>query len=241
MQDSDCIVSLKIEQPTFIYPQYSENTGPPRPHDPFGDNGIVLSTVTDEGSALPPNVIMCHNDVPPLKDSQKQTGQERVDSHSLLMSPFHNTADGLLPSSTDICCWWDANRFTSPPLSAPILYKARENTFGGLGCFCGYPCALAWLQDHPSCHRYIPLLRFMRQNQSDTLNVTPLRPAPPREMLKMFGGSMSIEEFRQDPARGEMRMVHVPNMYAIKVHAENRNDTWAESSSVLQFLRSKKK
>lgn len=239
----DLKVSLKINVPKFAYPQDLEEAVRDetlcRPHDPLADNGIVLPAYYGADPVVDDNVVRCHNDI--LINNQVPI--DDLSDPALLLGSFFNSSDGGLPKKTDICCWWDANQFETPPISAPMSYNSNDDSFCGHGCFCGFPCALAWLQDHPARQKYIPLLRFMRQKQSDVLVTDPLLPAPPRELLKMFGGSLSIEQFRNDPFStgvGKCRTVHVSNMHPLKIQVQDRDVPVVESSRILQLLRSKR-
>ncbi len=241
-KDSDSIVSLNIQTPKYVYPPVLDAGLPTltRAHDPFADNGILLPGVSGETPiSSTPSVVLCFNDV---QDYSVPAVKKRSDDKSLLLSSFFDDGSTkCLPKRTNVACWWCCHRFDTPPIGAPFEYKHVEDVFGGCGCFCSFPCALAWLQDHKACHKYIPLLRFMRQKQTDVLLGDDIRVAPPREMLSMFGGSLSIEEFRADNCDySGLRMVHVPNMYPIEMRAEDRNRTMIESSSVLQFLKLKR-
>lgn len=237
-RESESIVSLTIQAPKYMYPkpldEVDSKEDAPRPHDPLTDNGILLSSIS-ERTAAKDFAVRCYNDVPMACRRVNVTQKDRA----LLLAPFFQ--DGL-PKTTDVSCWWCCHKFSTPPIGAPFVYKHVEDMFGGCGCFCGFSCALAWLQDHQACHKYIPLLRFMRQKQTNAVASEGIKPAPPREMLAMFGGSLSIEEFRDESSQFcGLRMVHVPNMFPIEIRVEDRSATSAESSSVLQFLRNKTK
>lgn len=102
------------------------------------------------------------------------------------------------PSSSSIYCWWCCHPFSGAPCSLPVEYK--NNTFNVLGIFCSPECAAAYnFDDHSAgCdlwERY-SLLNFLYRKVYSDKHIK-IKLAPPRQTLKIFGGSLSIKEFRQ--------------------------------------------
>lgn len=102
------------------------------------------------------------------------------------------------PSSSSIYCWWCCHPFSGAPCSLPVEYK--NNTFHVLGIFCSPECAAAYnFDDHSAgCdlwERY-SLLNFLYRKVYSDKHIK-IKLAPPRQTLKIFGGSLSIKEFRQ--------------------------------------------
>ncbi len=135
-------------------------------------------------------------------------------------------------------CWWDAHPFEGPSVRLPTRYDSKTDTFYGIGHFCGFECAFAYMNDTAffSLRRehYTGLLNTLfsrlvkpkvehddlkaqktttpRKNnltrpfprEPDTPKDIPrslnVRPAPPRMVLKLFGGELDIEEFRSTHA-----------------------------------------
>ncbi len=101
------------------------------------------------------------------------------------------------PSSTSIYCWWCSHPFDGPPCALPSNYC--NNTFIVKGVFCSPECAAAYnFQDTNSgedlWERY-SLLNFLYRKIYNDNNIK-IKLAPPKETLKIFGGSLSIKEFR---------------------------------------------
>ena len=102
--------------------------------------------------------------------------------------------------TTDIACWWCCHKFDNIPIGLPEKYL--NNTFYLHGCFCSFNCAHAYnidLNDNRVWER-LSLLNYYysKVNKSDNINEYILNPAPPRQILKLFGGTISIEEFRKN-------------------------------------------
>ena len=102
-------------------------------------------------------------------------------------------------SSTSVYCWWCCHPFNGPPCGLPNEYK--DGTFYVDGIFCSPECAAAWnFSDINSSYdlweRYTLLNYLYRKVYSD--NSVKIKLASPRPCLKIFGGSQTIKEFRQN-------------------------------------------
>ncbi len=99
------------------------------------------------------------------------------------------------PEQTNIHCWWCCHQFDGPPCTLPEYI--RRDKFYVSGCFCSFNCAASYnfnKNDNGVWERYT-LLNLMYKKLYNT-NFVKIEMAPPREVLKMFGGYMDIEEFR---------------------------------------------
>ena len=101
------------------------------------------------------------------------------------------------PSSTTIHCWWCSHPFEGPPCALPCDYK--DNIFKVYGVFCSPECAAAYNFDDVNTgydlwERY-SLLNFLYRKIYSNNNIK-IKIAPPRQTLKIFGGHLSINEFR---------------------------------------------
>lgn len=101
------------------------------------------------------------------------------------------------PTFTSVYCWWCAHPFNGPPCSLPCDYK--NGTFKVSGIFCSPECAAAYnFSDTNSgsdlWERYSLLNYLYRKVYSD--NNIKIKLAPPRQTLKIFGGNLTIKDFR---------------------------------------------
>jgi hypothetical protein len=106
------------------------------------------------------------------------------------------------PESTNIYCWWCCHQFTGTPCAMPEYYK--KDKFYVSGCFCSFNCAASYSfskNDNNIWERY-SLLNLMYKKLYHQ-KFTKINMAPPREVLKIFGGYMSIEEFRENSLKNE--------------------------------------
>lgn len=100
----------------------------------------------------------------------------------------------------DCCCWWCTHPTPNQPIHLPHSYS--EGVFQVTGYFCSFNCALAYSLDRRDTASFqrSNLLCMMYNLYMTDSTVSSLVPAPPRELLKRFGGWMTIEEFRQSSA-----------------------------------------
>ena len=114
---------------------------------------------------------------------------------NILYEFMDSNKEKVWPEKTNIHCWWCCHSFTNTPCSLPYQYK--KNKFHVKGIFCSFNCAASY---NFSCHdndiyeRY-SLLHLMYKKLYYRKFIK-INLAPPRESLKMFGGYLDIEEFR---------------------------------------------
>lgn len=115
------------------------------------------------------------------------------------------------PTSSSYACWYDCHTFETTPVGIPQLLIG--DTFYCHGNFCSYNCALRYLcpdDEDDLSQRNTNADCFSGDDHSDKLQLLELQcrletslgfdesltKAPKRLCLKLFGGTMSIIEFR---------------------------------------------
>lgn len=120
------------------------------------------------------------------------------------------------PLRTNILCHHCCYSFEGVPVPLPQSYDALRKVYHCRGNFCSWQCAKAYnnLQTPPSGrgnrNMYISLLahrtwvkyRKTRGSTEENLAMRTyamslIHPSPPREVLKVFGGKLSIDQFRE--------------------------------------------
>jgi hypothetical protein len=125
-----------------------------------------------------------------------------------------------LPTKTDIACFWCCHSFQTAPFAIPS--HILDEVWFMYGNFCSAECAAAYLlkekiDSHVHWERYA-LLNSLYSDDARVPIGAPhgIRPAPPREVLRMFGGSMDISEYRSIVHEKRLRIdVLTPPMVSI--------------------------
>lgn len=108
------------------------------------------------------------------------------------------------PESTSFACWHCCHGFEGVPIPIPKSKRLGENdalsTYTVYGIFCSCNCAVAYILERNTYDQQLLLMRFkemmIRVFQLSSSDVFALEPAPPRIFLTMFGGPLTVEEFR---------------------------------------------
>ena len=182
-----------IENKLFTYkPGLDE----PEPYDPDFDNISAVNTQCSNEKYEPIENV---NQIP---QEQSITRQPKTDIR-LKNRRVYTSMQKFLnewPTSTDVCCFWCCHQFTNSPCAIPERYI--NNVFKVDGCFCSFNCAAAYLfsteiTNYSMWEKY-SCLNLLMKTVNHNCYAKSIRPAPPREALKMFGGYMTIDEFRQN-------------------------------------------
>lgn len=93
-------------------------------------------------------------------------------------------------------CWWCCHPFEWDSLHFP--YALKNDTFYTTGHFCSWGCMKAYAIDKNKLGEceYITLMRKKVEGK-----ITPVRRAPSRYCLELFGGTVNIESFRSGTPR----------------------------------------
>jgi hypothetical protein len=125
-----------------------------------------------------------------------------------------------LPDKTDVFCFWCCHSFDSMPCVIPSDIK--EGIWNVYGNFCSPECAVAYLfqerlDSNVQWERYAMLNSLYRKDiEIQGGAATGIRSAPKREVLRIFGGSIDIREFRAVLHEKKLRLdVLTPPMVSI--------------------------
>lgn len=197
----------------------------PRPYDEDHDEFAYLEGVqegTGVGSDLGPSEsesiverTKIEEEVPVQKSRLPNNYSEK------LMVLFQDSnRSQVLPIKTDIACFWCCHSFPTSPVAIPS--HILDEVWYMYGNFCSPECATTYLMkekidSHIQWERYA-LLNSLYQEDAQVPLGAPhgIRPAPPREVLRMFGGSMDISEYRSVVHEKRLRIdVLTPPMVSI--------------------------
>lgn len=109
-------------------------------------------------------------------------------------------SDAEWPESTNIHCWWCCHSFENSPCTLPTTYDPRRCRFTYTGIFCSWNCVKAYNIDRSDHKKYerSGLIVLLIQKMYGIVSSINLKAAPPTQTLKMFGGYLSIDEFRDN-------------------------------------------
>jgi hypothetical protein len=142
-----------------------------------------------------------------MKDIKKQRDLEIVGRNKLtrssvekcLLSMDESNKTKTWPNSIHIHCWWCCHPFDNTPCSIPYEYK--NDNYSVYGVFCSPECAASYnfsdtLGISDMWERY-SLLNMLYRKVYDNKTYK-IKLAPPRQTLKIFGGHLDINEFREN-------------------------------------------
>ena len=127
------------------------------------------------------------------------------------------------PSNTSICCYWCCHKFENAPFGIPVSYN--NGKFDVFGCFCSLECAAAYnfksnelLDEVWERHNLINLLS-RRINGKRVV-----KPAPDKMTLKIFGGFLDIDSFRNYSGTNKVININFPPMTSLTQQIEEINE-----------------
>lgn len=102
---------------------------------------------------------------------------------------------------TDSVCWWCCHYLDENciPVPIPVKYNEILKKFKCVGIFCSFNCALAYCKKMSYGDASLLYYLYKKTNLAEkkSQNIIPFKQAPDREVLKMFGGILTISEFRE--------------------------------------------
>lgn len=132
---------------------------------------------------------------------EKEMNQDTTPTNKVnqVLVPFKNfNKSGKWPEQVNIYCWHCCHPFKSKPVSIPIRYV--NDTFYVYGVFCSYNCASAYnlnSNDYNKNENH-QLLSLMYSKLYNTNKFIDICPAPPKEVLQIFGGNVTIDNYRNN-------------------------------------------
>jgi len=185
-------------------------------------NTMCIDTVTEQKTEEP--VVTVSRPALPLHYSEK------------LMVRFQDAnREQEMPESTDVACYWDCSTFRGRPCVIPV--GIEEGIWRVYGNFCCPSCAAAYLFSerldmHVQWERYALLNRLYVGGMTECV---PL--APPRFVLRLFGGPMDVADFRTAVEKKKMRIdVMTPPMISIIQVMDTKPIDFYDSSIKNNFI-----
>jgi hypothetical protein len=146
---------------------------------------------------------------------QQNTEENYYNMKSILLIQYSNTNEiRTIPETSDSACFWCCHTFTNRPVVLPV--RDTGEYIQVMGNFCCPECAIAYLFDiRQDYHTRWEQLALLNRVYTTTNNMR-FHPAPPRTVLKLFGGNLDINEYRNMIQSHKIRVdVHLPPMVSI--------------------------
>jgi hypothetical protein len=134
---------------------------------------------------------------------------------STLLVQFKESSEvKTIPESTDVACFWCCHTFVNRPVVLPIRDTGEHLEV--TGNFCSPECACAYLFDmRQDSHTRWEQLALLYRVYGETCQGK-IHPSPSRSVLKLFGGNLSIQEYRALIQSHKIRVdIHLPPMVSI--------------------------
>ena len=144
----------------------------------------------------------------------------KIDEDSELNFNVNNNND----NNCNIClkCYWCFYEFTNKNYGLPISYS--NNIFTTFGKFCSLECSSAYNfynnelgNDRWKSNSLINLMNYLINSSNDIV-----KPAPLRHNLIIFGGNMSIDEFRNNQVSSIINTHNLNELYEM-VYVKNNS------------------
>jgi hypothetical protein len=173
---------------------------------------IENSKMSDISTVFENKSLQRSNNMNPIQNVTNNDVPEKQKSNSLLFLNNDNSKKRIIqimfefidsknknewPINTNIYCMWCCHPFDWSPCAIPQSYI--DEKFMVSGCYCSFNCAASYIFNEKVSTMWekYSLLNLMYKKIYGTPFVKiPL--APPRQLLKIFGGILTIEEFREN-------------------------------------------
>lgn len=133
-----------------------------------------------------------------ITDFTENIKEQSVKRMRIVTTLKNVVTDNEWPTRCSICCWWCCNTFETTPCTLPMKHDPLRKRYTFTGIFCSWNCTKSYnnnMSDHKRYERN-GLITLLIKDLYGIENALKIKPAPPRETLKMFGGYLDIQEFR---------------------------------------------
>jgi hypothetical protein len=233
VQMNDMPITYDPHPPTDAQPydSYADN--------PFYDEVEVLTTNSDMDMKLENKIV--YDKPVPIQTNVNQTNAPvatvaapaEIDYYTLkstFLVQFKDSSEvKKIPMTSDAACFWCCHTFTNRPVVLPT--RDTGEYLQVMGNFCSPECACSYLFDmRQDSHTRWEQLALLYRVYGDACNGK-IHPAPSRACLKLFGGSLSIQEYRIMIQSHKLRVdVHLPPMVSILATMDTKPIDFYDSS-----------
>jgi hypothetical protein len=186
--------------------------GDAEPYDSHADNPF-----SENVEELPVSVVAPIHPTP-VEVKGPVLPDESIDYYSMkstfLVQFKDSTETKQIPLTSDAACFWCCHTFMNRPVVLPIRDTCEYIQV--TGNFCSPECATSYLFDmRQDYHTRWEQLSLLYRIYGEACNGK-INPAPPRNALQLFGGLLSIQEYRNLIQSHKVRVdIHLPPMVSI--------------------------
>lgn len=101
---------------------------------------------------------------------------------------------------TELWCWWCCHPIQEDILHLPKRYIESQKKYEVYGNFCSFECMKSYNNNEHGSFKQNQMMLISMMIQDMYGSGVHIIHAPPKECLKVFGGNMTIDEFRNKQA-----------------------------------------
>jgi len=141
---------------------------------------------------------------------------------------YHNNNYNNTETKNNSCCFWCCHHIDNHIYGMPYNYDTINDTFYIIGSFCSLQCANAYNFSVNCGSDKVWEINSWIQMIAKRYGINNIiRPAPSKYLLKMFGGNLSIEEFREAHLNNDKTFIlNIPPMISINATCEIINTSY---------------
>lgn len=223
---------------------------PPRKNLPEAPVIFSLKLPVEQELPTPAEGSTNYSDILSSVETSKVAERFNTDTMKEILSRTRATA-----YSGTSACFWCCHPFPWKASVLPLSYDAYDNMYTCEGHFCSPECGLAYLYGDVSLSDVVRWTRhaLLSDLYRSIFSGKTITPAPHRHMLRMFGGPLDIEQFREYVSSSEDMVaiqlpplrLHVPTMNVqgpirdVKKFVSLSQDTVEKASKELRLRRTK--
>jgi hypothetical protein len=168
----------------------------------FKTNTITNEYSSDEEKELPSESFeKCYKGSKKYTPGNEPTEKNDSDNvkHLRVVTTLKNViSDSEWPEKTDVYCWWCSHPFECSPCTLPTKYDPHRKRYTFTGIFCSWNCTKAYNFNLLDCkkHERSGFITMLIQGLYGIIHAINIKAAPPKQCLKIFGGYMDIDRFR---------------------------------------------
>lgn len=167
------------------------------------------------------------------KMDKKSTNTHSTSSNIVLLKDMIMNDEWC--NHTNYWCYWDCHPFDNQPFGIPIKYN--NGKFHVFGCFCSLECAVAYNfyanENMDNVWENFNLLNMMSNMMSYKLT---LNPSISRKCLNVFGGPLTIQQFREKSIKNNKFNILTYPMVSIVEHVEEINESSSYDTKINGFI-----